>query len=175
MTVLTKDEITEEHLERIREGAIFIYPTDTIYGIGCDATNDESVEKIRKIKQRPNDPFSILVPSKEWIQEHCEPANLDKLPGPYTLILKLKDNPLADNVTNNNKIGIRYPDHWFSKIVNSLNIPIITTSVNKAGKPNMTSLKDLNPDIEDQVEFIIYEGPKSGKPSTVIEEKKILR
>ena len=117
------------------------------------------------------------MPSLDWVKEHCHVTEeeLSKLPGPYTLILKLKDSPLADNVTNNNKIGIRYPEHWFSEIVKELNIPLITTSVNKTKRPNMTSLSDLDKDIEDQVEFIIYEGLKNGKPSTVIENNKILR
>ena len=74
---------------------IYVYPTDTIYGIGCDATNDKLVLKIRSIKKRDEKPFSIIAPSKDWIKNNFEiihPEYLDKLPGPYTLVMKPKNN-----------------------------------------------------------------------------------
>ncbi|MDP3640054.1 MAG: Sua5/YciO/YrdC/YwlC family protein, partial [Nanoarchaeota archaeon] len=62
----------EEILQRIKDGAIFIHPTDTIYGLGCDATNGAAVRKLRELKQRPTNPFSVWVPSLTWIRKHCE-------------------------------------------------------------------------------------------------------
>ena len=73
---------------------IFIYPTDTIYGIGCDAENEFLVDKISEIKKRDIKPFSVIAPSVEWILENCETTKeeIEKfLPGAYTLILKKKD------------------------------------------------------------------------------------
>ena len=156
------NENKEKILTKIKEGNIFIYPTDTIYGIGCDARNFEAVKRIRELKNRDEKPFSVIAPSKEWIIDNCEEKNLDKLPGPYTLILKLKNKEcVASNVSGLDTLGVRIPDHWFK-----VDIPIVTTSVNKSDKNNMTSLEDLDKDIK--VDFIIYEGEKKGKSSKII-------
>jgi len=161
----------EKYLQLIRDGAVFIYPTDTIYGIGCDATNDSAVEKIREIKKRDNKPFSIIAPSIKWIIKNCEvkKEDLDKLPGPYTYVLKSKDTTVSKKIApDSNLLGLRIPNSWFSDIVSELNIPIVTTSVNISGKKHMTCLKDLNENIRDSVDFIIYVGEKKGNPSTII-------
>ena len=164
-----------EIAEQIKAGAVFIYPTDTIYGIGCSALNEKSVDKIRKLKERPANPFSIIVPSKEWITENCIVPKegkewLAKLPGPYTLIFKLKNKKaIAQSVNANQEtIGVRLPDHWFSEVVQELGFPIVTTSANRAARPFMTSLEDLDQTIEDNIDFIIYEGEKKGRPSKII-------
>ena len=71
MKFLTPEEFEMNkftHLESLKKGAVFLYPTDTIYGIGCDATNHEAVYKTREAKQRYTRPFSIIAPSKKWIQ-----------------------------------------------------------------------------------------------------------
>ena len=178
MEVLTATELKlrkPEILGKIRSGAVFIHPTDTIYGLGCNALNQKAVEKIRQLKNRATGPFSIWVPNKEWIVKHCVVDKkvqvwLDKLPGPYTLIVRLKDKKaLASNISAGvDTIGLRLPDHWFSKIVKELDFPIVTTSANKSGEPFMTSLEDLDPNIEKGVEFMMYEGPKEAKPSKII-------
>lgn len=178
MEILTKTELRlrlDEFLEKISDGAVFIYPTDTIYGIGCNALNKKSVEKIRKLKIRESSPFSVWVPSPEWIEKNCvldqkSREAVGQFPGPVTLILKIKDKKsLADNVIPGIKnLGVRIPDHWFSKVVEKLSLPIITTSANKTGRPFMTSIENLDPEIKEKVEFMIYEGPKEGKPSKII-------
>ncbi|HIJ11981.1 TPA: threonylcarbamoyl-AMP synthase, partial [Candidatus Woesearchaeota archaeon] len=175
--VLTRAELEmrkEEILTKMRQGTIFIYPTDTIYGIGCVATNEEAVKKVRDIKQRPSSPLSIWVPNMKWISTNCviTPSAaewLGKLPGPYTLILPLDtENALAPNVTNKNSIGIRLPAHWFHEFVQELGIPLITTSANITGHQFMTSLENLDSDVEKHVELMIYEGPKEARPSKIV-------
>jgi len=190
MEILAKEDFEfrkEEILHKIKKGALFIHPTDTIYGIGCDATNSEAVAQVRAAKERQDNPFSIIAPDKDWIKENCELNGkakkwLDKLPGPYTLILNLKNKEaIAPNVNpGKDSVGVRIPDHWFAKAVEELGIPIITTSVNKAGEDRMTSTEDIHVDIRARVDFIIYEGQKDGKPSTIVdltgdEEKVISR
>lgn len=178
MKVLTKANLQlrfAEIAERISKGAIFIYPTDTIYGIGCDALDEKAVAKIRKLKDRPTNPFSVIAPSKKWITENCIVTKeakewLNKLPGPYTLILKLKNkNAIAKSVNQGEEtIGVRIPTHWISGVVRELGFPIVTTSANRSGRPFMTSLEDLDSTIKDGVYFIIYEGEKKERPSKIV-------
>ncbi|MFH1316520.1 MAG: L-threonylcarbamoyladenylate synthase [Candidatus Woesearchaeota archaeon] len=179
MQVITKEEFNlrkEELIDKIRHGSIFIYPTDTIYGLGCNALNAESVKKIREIKGRPKTPFSVIAPSKEWIIENTkckdktESQWINKLPGPYTLICKLKSKEIVSKEVNPglDSIGIRIPDHWIKDVSRIAKIPIVTTSANKVDKDFMTSLDDLDPEIRGDVEFIIYEGEKKGRPSKIV-------
>ena len=74
MRVLSKEEFENQkdviRTSLIENSPVFIYPTDTIYGIGCNALSKEAVEKIRSIKQRKTNPFSVIAPSKEWIDEN---------------------------------------------------------------------------------------------------------
>lgn len=172
--------------EKIKKGNLFIHPTDTIYGLSCSALNEKSVEKIRNLKNSKEIPFSVWVPSQEWIIENCHLPKggekwLEKLPGPYTLILKLKNKKaVAKNINfNKDSLGVRIPQHWFGEIVKELGFPIITTSANKHGAPFMSGLDDLHEDIKKKIHFIIYEGEKKGRPSTIVDltgkEEKIIR
>ncbi len=178
MRILTKDEVDIEKRslkEQILDGAVFVYPTDTIYGIGCNALKAESVKKIRDLKERTQNPFSVIAPSKQWIFDNCIVSEqgmkwIGKLPGPYTLIFKLTSNAVAKEVNPNLKtLGVRMPKHWVSSFVSELEVPIVTTSANKTGDDFMTSLDDLNPNIKSEVDFIIYEGKKEGRPSKIID------
>ena len=198
MKILTKEEVDVNKdvvLEVIKNGTVFIHPTDTIYGIGCNALDEEAVDKIREMKGRPESPFSVIAPSKDWVRKNCvlnKEAEkwLKKLPGPYTLILLLKSkiskglenslnfqNKAKDSIAENvapglGTLGVRIPDHWFSKIVGELNIPVVTTSSNKVGNDFMTSLENLDADIKSRIEFIVYEGEKHGRPSKIVDLTK---
>jgi L-threonylcarbamoyladenylate synthase len=179
MRVLSKEEFLEEKdaikTKLIEEHPVFIYPTDTIYGIGCNALDKEAVKKVRRIKKRKDSPFSVIAPSKEWIEQNYilnENAKewVKKLPGPYTLILKIKKKCVADNIAPGlDTVGIRIPEHWFSDFVKDADIPIVSTSVNKSSQDFMTSLENLDEDIKSKVDFIFYEGEKKGRPSKIID------
>lgn len=177
MKVFNKDEVLNygpliiKHLKK----SVFIYPTDTIYGIGCDATDYEAVNKIRTIKERFDMPFSVIAPSKRWIRENCVVSAeaekwIEKLPGPYTLILSLKNkSAVAENVNfGSGTIGVRIPDNWFYDIIETINVPIVTTSANKAGKDFMTSIEDMDSEISHQVNFVIDDGHLHGRPSKLV-------
>ena len=161
----------------IGKGAIFVYPTDTIYGIGCNAMDDKSVQKIREIKGRPNMPFSVIAPNKEWIYENCEVGETakswieEKLPGPYTFILKLNNyDAISKHVTKGiDTIGIRIPDHWCSEVVSRLNTPLITTSANISGHTFMTSLENMHPHIKAHINFALCEGELNGRQSKIVD------
>lgn len=176
MRILSKNDVIREKakvLAEINAGAVFIYPTDTIYGIGCDATNDRSARRLREMKARDKKPFSVIAPSIDWINENCAPSNkskalLLKLPGPYTLIVPL-NNPNAVCAHANmgmKTLGVRIPDHWISELVAEFGKPLITTSVNLSGQSPASDLAGLQ---KLGADFIIYEGDKKGSPSTVID------
>jgi L-threonylcarbamoyladenylate synthase len=180
MATVNKDEYhvnKSRILGQIKDGAVFIHPTDTIYGIGCDATNEAAVEKVRAAKQRKDLPFNVIAPSREWVRENCEVDEeaeewLAKLPGPYTIILKLKETSnVAKNVnpSGDGTIGIRRPDHWISEMTNDLDKPIVTTSANITGKNFMTSMDNLDDNVKKKMNLIIYEGEKKGRPSTIVD------
>lgn len=179
MNILTKEEFfahEKEYIKKIEKGAIFIYPTDTIYGIGTNALDTKAVQKIREIKKRPDMPFSIIAPSKAWIHDNCEVRPyeqewLDKMPGPYTLLLKLKNtNAISEEVNvSGQTVGVRIPDHWIAKIASDANMPIVTTSVNISGNAPLRHISEMQPDIGKYVQFCIDEGLLQGRPSKIID------
>lgn len=179
MDVLTREEFwlnKRRYLGMVREGALFIYPTDTVYGMGCDATNERAVRALREAKIQHEQPFSVIAPSKAWIAERCELGAgaegwLARLPGQYTLILTLKDRGAVAPSVNLGKatLGVRIPKHWFSAVVEELGVPVVTTSANVHGQEFMTSLADLSPDIRAKAAFALYEGEKRGRPSTLVD------
>jgi L-threonylcarbamoyladenylate synthase len=189
MEIINKDEFNskkEAIKEKILDGEVFIHPTDTIYGLGCNAQNKKAVDRLRAVKERPSNPFSVMAPNKEWIYENCVVPKeaekwLKKLPGPYTFIFTLKDKKaIAESVNPGlDSVGVRIPDHWFHELAKELEVPLVTTSANLVGEPFMTSMENLDPKIKGRLNLIIYEGEKNGKPSQVIDftgkEKKILR
>lgn len=167
---LTTDN-QSEILEAIKSGKIIIYPTDTIYGIGCNALNENSVKKIREIKKRDEGkPFSVIAPNIKWIKENCIVKHsefLEKLPGPFTFIF-LKKNPKQFSSTSSGEtIGVRIPLHPFSKLIEKVNVPFVTTSVNVSGQPNATSLKNIPKNILEKVDIVIDAGDLNNPPSTI--------
>jgi len=188
MKIVIKEEFEmqrQDFLDRIMQGAVYIHPTDTIYGVGCNAKNSRAVNKVRAIKERTSTPFSIIAPSKDWIFENCIVSMeaekwINKLPGPYTLIFKLKNNNAVASEVNSGAqtIGVRIPLHWIRGIARELNVPLVTTSANVSGKEYMVNLDTLDPEIKKRMDFVIYEGEKAGKPSTIVhldkEEEKVI-
>ncbi len=165
--------------EAIRGGEVFIYPTDTIYGLGCNALKSEAVAKIRLLKERERKPFSVIAPSLAWIEENLEVSQQarefiqENLPGAFTILLKMKnENCVSPEVVKGGKpsvLGVRIPRHWFTQVVRKANVPFVTTSVNKSGGKFMTSIRDCDKTILANVDYVVYEGPKHGKPSTIID------
>ncbi len=173
--IIKLEQVNEKIMNKLIK-TIFIYPTDTIYGIGCDATNTSLVNKIRIIKQRDNKPFSVIAPSFSWIRQNLV-VDVDLstyLPGPYTILLKKKKASFLTHVSDTEYLGIRIPAHPFTKLLQSTGKPIITTSVNLAGKLPANSIEEIPPQIKDKVKFIIDAGKLSGKPSTLIKQGKVI-
>jgi len=165
----------KERLLRELRGCLFIYPTDTIYGIGCNALDEALVTRLREVKRRHRLPFSVIAPSKEWIRQTCvvdarAEEWLARLPGPYTLVLPLRPEAKLPEAVNLglSSLGVRIPDAWFSSVVQELGMPLVTTSANLTGQDYMTSLEDLDPRIKRSVKHIFYLGELHGRPSTIV-------
>ncbi|NIO23108.1 MAG: threonylcarbamoyl-AMP synthase [Candidatus Aenigmarchaeota archaeon] len=182
---LSKALKSREVKQAISEGRIFIYPTDTLYGIGCNPDNRKSVEKIMKAKGREKDkPFSVIVPSKEWISENTRITKENRnfvdvlLPGPYTVILKAKER-IPYVVSKEGSVGIRIPKNEFCDLIRSLGIIFVTTSVNLSEEEPVYSIKDVPKEIKEIADYAIDSGRIEGRSSRVFDirtnELKIAR
>lgn len=168
--MLSEKESMEGIAKQINSGAILVYPTDTVYGLGCDAEDAKAVKKLRQIKGT-NHPFSVIAPSLRWIKENLEmkfPEYLSQLPGPVTLILR-KKRLILESASENINLGVRIPDHPIMKLIELAGKPFITTSANKLGEPPATKISEIPKDIERQVDFVIDGGQLPGKPSKIID------
>ncbi len=166
----------DDIIRKILAGKLFIHPTDTIYGIGCNALDDDAVLNLRNTKRQLTRPFSIMVPDIAWIRKNCMINSvvedwLEKLPGKYTLILDLRNNAAIAKSVNfgSGSIGVRLPDHWFVEFLKKAGTPIITTSANITGENFMTCREGLEPLIEMHCSFMIDQGPINGTPSTIVD------
>ena len=161
-------------IEKIKNGKIFVYPTDTVYGLGCDANNIKAVEKLKKIKGRDGKkPLSIIAPSKSWILENLitTKERLDKyLPGNYTLILRKKDSKFLTHASNTDTLGVRIPKHEFTEIIKKAGAPFITTSANLTGEKPASEFSEITERVIKKADILINGGKLSGIPSTIILE-----
>jgi len=142
---------TKIAIDKIISGEVIIYPTDTLYGFGADATNSNAISQINQIKGR-NSPLSIIINDLEQIHEYAKIrkgvfSKINKLlPGPYTILLESKNNPkISPYIQCDSKlIGIRVIDNKFcNTIIKETKCPIVTTSVNIHGNPPMTDIKQI--------------------------------
>ena len=157
-----KEDIVKA-LEVLHNGGIILYPTDTIWGLGCDATNVEAVEKIYKIKQL-NDQKSLLVllynPGKI-------PSYVKEIPEVIWDLIELTDKPLtiiysdAKNLAKNliaddGSIGIRIADDPFcQKLIQRFKKPIVSTSANISGDKAPSNFSEINDNIIDLVDYVV--------------------
>ena len=170
-----KDMQRVELAKAIKEGKIIIYPTDTLYGIGCNAEKSKSIEKILNAKGRGKDKsVSVIAPSMEWIAENTisTSSNLkfadNLLPGPYTVIMKT-NLKLAHVVSKERKIGLRIPRNKFCDFIRSHGIPFVTTSVNISEEEPVHSLKDVPDKIKEIADYAIDAGEINGLGSRVFD------
>ena len=167
----------------LKSNGIIIYPTETSYGIGVDATKSKTVRKIFKIKVRERDkPISIIVSSLDMAKRHVIIDALTRrlakkfMPGPLTLISRKKNLP---DILSKNTIAWRIPSHPFAlALVKKFGKPVTATSANKSGKPQMYKINDVIKSFPGSVDLIIDAGnlPRR-RPSTVFDasNKKVLR
>lgn len=187
MTVITKD--IDKAVKELMSGNVVGLPTETVYGLGADALNDNAVLKIYETKERPAfNPVIVHVYDMNEMEKYAEriPEKAFELaekfsPGPLTFVLK-KKNIIPDIVTSgNDSVGIRIPSHQvFREVLNETKLPVAAPSANRAGRISPTSAEDVLSELDGRINFILDGGKcQIGIESTIIsftdEDVKILR
>lgn len=167
-----------EAARAIKNGGTVAFPTETVYGLGANALDEESVKKIFKAKGRPQDnPLIIHVASKE-VGEYAKnvPEVAKELmnrfwPGPLTIILEKKDIVPNETSAGLDTIGIRMPNNKIAlKLIEESGVPIAAPSANISGKPSPTDIERCIEDLEGRVDYIIGgEKSKVGLESTIVD------
>jgi L-threonylcarbamoyladenylate synthase len=177
-------EAVEEAVRVVSKGGVIIYPTDTVYGIGCDATNEEAVKRVFRIKKRHEDKaVPLLVSDLEmakksaYFNEKVEKMLLSVWPGPITVLLS-KKHSLPRIVTGNKPtVALRIPDYKITHYMVVLcGVPLVATSANISGEPSSNRIEevieqfrksDLRPDL------VLNAGDlKFSEPSTILDLSK---
>ena len=164
--------------EVIKNGGIILYPTDTVWGIGCDATNEDAVKKIYALKQREETKSMIVLLNGERMmynvfKEIPEVAwqILDLSEKPTTLILDNPRNVAKNIIAEDNTLGVRMVTEPFCfKLMERMKKPLVSTSANISGQPTPIAFKDISPEILKGVDYVVNLNREKigGKPSTII-------
>ena len=190
-TKTTMEKEIELALEALRKGGLILYPTDTVWGIGCDATNADAVARIYALKRSENKHSMLVL---------CESADMvvryvNKAPGIAFEVMEMATKPLtlilpgagglAENLIPEEKtLGVRVPDHEFCrKLLRKFGRPIVSTSANISGEPTPKNLAEVAREIIDGVDMVVnprFQGRPTGKASSIIAfgeggEVKIIR
>ena len=176
--MIIKEKQINSAIKTLDTGNILIYPTDTLYGLGADATNTSAIEKINKLKKRKS-PLSIMISSLNEIEKYAiiNPDIKKELktifPGPFTALLQSKKTDLSYLVQNqSDKIGIRIPNHPFClDLLNEYKKPIITTSVNTHGEKPLNSINEIEKKFS-KINIYYQNNNLDSKGSTIIDFTK---
>ena len=172
----------EQCLQVLQKGGIILYPTDTIWGLGCDATNAAAVEKIIHLKLRPeNKSFVVLVSSEKEVLQHAASIDLrlfdllNQADRPTTVIydhgIGLAENVLAED----GSVAIRIcRDEFCKHLIKRFKKPIVSTSANTSGMPFPASFQDIEKTISAGVDYVVnhkQDDRTAAKPSALIRWK----
>jgi L-threonylcarbamoyladenylate synthase len=188
---MTQEQDIRNAVEVLRKGGVILYPTDTIWGIGCDATNEEAVARVYNIKQRDDSKALIcLVDSDARLQRYVRQVPdvawqlIDCIVKPTTLILDGAVNLAPNLIAEDGSIGIRITQEPFShELCYRFQKAIVSTSANISGEPAAQNYRDIDPRIIEQVDYVCWsrrQEHKPHQPSSIIKlglggEVKIIR
>ncbi len=198
---MTQEQDIKNAVEVLRRGGVILYPTDTIWGIGCDATNEDAVRRVYEIKQRDDSKALIClvdsdarlqryvrnVPDVAWQLIDClkEPTEPHTTPvSPTTLILDGAVNLAPNLIADDGSIGIRITQEPFShELCYRFQKAIVSTSANISGEPAAQNYRDIDPRIIEQVDYVCWsrrQEHKPHQPSSIIKlssdgEVKVIR
>lgn len=169
---MTQEQDIRQAVEVLRKGGVILYPTDTVWGIGCDATNEEAVARVYKIKQRDERKALIcLVDSDARLQRYVRQVPdvawqlIDCIVKPTTLILDGAVNLAPNLIGEDGSIGIRITQEPFShELCYRFQKAIVSTSVNISGEPAAQNYRDIDPRIIEQVDYVCWTRRQEHKP-----------
>lgn len=155
----------EQAIEHLKNGGIILYPTDTIWGIGCDATHEAACQKIIALKNRPeNKSFIILVDSVQMIEKYIPEFPevcydlIDLADKPLTIIYPNAKGLAKSILAEDGSVGIRLTkDPVCLKLIRAIRKPLVSTSANLSGEQHPTCFDEVNPTIKDKVDSIVME------------------
>ena len=169
----------EDAARIIREGGLLGIPTETVYGLGADALNEEAVLHIFQAKGRPQDnPLILHVPDASWLEQYCQnvPDSAYRLaerfwPGPLTMILPRKEVVPLRTTGGLETVGVRCPDSSLTRaIIRQAGVPVAAPSGNTSGRPSPTTAADMLEDMDGKIDAIVDGGPcRVGVESTIID------
>ena len=172
-----KEEIYNT-LETLKRGGLILYPTDTVWGIGCDATNADAIDKIFALKQREEQKAMICLVSdfkmlEQYVEQVPETAyDILKYANKPTTIIYERPIRVAENlVAADNTLGIRVSKNEFcQKLIRKFRKPIVSTSANISGHKTPGSFAEISGEIIKNVDYVVnlQRSNKSGKPSAII-------
>jgi len=180
----------EQAVKILKEGGLLLYPTDTVWGIGCDATNADAVEKLYKLKKRDKSKAMVCLVSdfrmvKKYVEEIPENLSdfLKKQTTPTTVIYNHPKNIAQNILAKDDTIAIRICESFFcQKLLNKFQKPITSTSANISGIPSPKTFAQISPEIIKGVDYIVNLQLESvnTKPSKIVKleadgEIKIIR
>lgn len=167
----------------MREGGVILYPTDTIWGIGCDATNEDAVRRVYEIKQRQDSKaMLVLVDSSVkvdfYVRDVLEVAwdLIDLADKPLTIIYSGARNLAANLLAEDGSVGIRVTNEDFSKrLCQQFRKAIVSTSANISGQPSPKNFSEISEEVKSAVDYIVgyrQEEMSNPKPSSIIKLDK---
>jgi L-threonylcarbamoyladenylate synthase len=159
---MLRDEVAKA-FKVVQEGGIILYPTDTIWGIGCDAANTEAVKKIYRLKQRDEAKSMIILLDTDnklasYVQEVPELAYslIEYAENPLTLIIPGARNISPALIAGDGSIGIRVTSHPFcQQLIQRLRRPLVSTSANISGKPSPQYFSQIDQEVIDGVDYVV--------------------
>ena len=169
---MTREEDIKKAVETMRKGGVILYPTDTVWGIGCDATNAEAVKRVYEIKQRDDSKALIcLVDSDARLQRYVRNVPdvawqlIDCIDKPTTLILDGAVNLAPNLIAEDGSIGIRITQEAFSKeLCFRFQKAIVSTSANISGEPAAQNYRDIDPRILEKVDYVCWTRRQEHQP-----------
>ena len=169
---MTREEDIKRAVEVMRKGGVILYPTDTVWGIGCDATNAEAVKKVYAIKQRDDSKALIcLVDSDARLQRYVRDVPdvawqlIDCCDRPTTLILDGAVNLAPNLIAADGSIGIRITQEPFSKeLCYRFQKAVVSTSANISGEPAAQNYRDIDPRIIEAVDYVCWSRRQEHQP-----------